>query len=96
MVSGYPTSTSLPRVDGLSTDPRVFGCHSGKGMHRLHDMHVVFSLCQHEGMSKACACGCKVMGAIPWLGCLGKSSNKALSGAGHGLGARHVTKASLT
>ena len=87
-MSGYTTSTSLPRVDGLSTDPRVLGCHGGKGMHRLHDMHVVFSLCQHGGMSKA--------GAIPWLGCLGKSSNKALPGAGHELGARHVTKASLT
>ena len=47
------------------------------------------------GMSKACACGCKAMGAMSWLGCLGKSSNEA-SGAGHGLGARHVTKASLT
>ena len=27
MVSGYPTSTSLPRVDGLSTDPWVLGHH---------------------------------------------------------------------
>ena len=25
MVSGYPTSTNLPRVDGLSTDPRDLG-----------------------------------------------------------------------
>ena len=24
MVSGYPTSTSIPRVDGLSTDPRFW------------------------------------------------------------------------
>ena len=22
---GYPTSTSIPRIEGLSTDPRVFG-----------------------------------------------------------------------
>ena len=27
MVSGYPTFTSIPRVDRLSTDPRVLGCH---------------------------------------------------------------------
>ena len=27
MVSGYPTSTSLPWVDGLSTDPQVLGLH---------------------------------------------------------------------
>ena len=27
MVSGYPTFTSIPRVDGLSTDPRVLGSH---------------------------------------------------------------------
>ena len=24
---GYPISTSIPRVDGLSTDPRVLGRH---------------------------------------------------------------------
>ena len=35
------------------------------------------------------------MGAMPWLGCLGKSSNGALLGAGHRLRAGHVTKASL-
>ena len=28
MVSGYPTSTNIPRVDGLSTDPREMGRHS--------------------------------------------------------------------
>ena len=28
MVSGYPTSTSLPRVNGLSIDPRVLGRHT--------------------------------------------------------------------
>ena len=27
MVSGYPTSMNLPRVDGLLTDPRDLGCH---------------------------------------------------------------------
>ena len=27
MVPGYPTSTNLPRVDGLSTDPWDLGCH---------------------------------------------------------------------
>ena len=27
MVSGYPTSTSFPRVDGWSIDPRVLGHH---------------------------------------------------------------------
>ena len=27
MVSGYSTSTNLPRVDGLSTDPRDLGRH---------------------------------------------------------------------
>ena len=30
MVLGYPTSTNLPRVDGLSTDPRDLGCHKHK------------------------------------------------------------------
>ena len=28
VVSGYPTSTNSPRVDGLSTNPRDLGCHS--------------------------------------------------------------------
>ena len=28
MVSGYPTFTSIPRVDGLSTDLRVLGRHA--------------------------------------------------------------------
>ena len=28
MVSGYPTSTNIPQVDGLSTDPQVLGRHS--------------------------------------------------------------------
>ena len=28
MVSGYLTSMSLPRVDGLSTDPWVLGRHN--------------------------------------------------------------------
>ena len=27
MVSGYSTSTNLPRVDGLSMDPRDLGHH---------------------------------------------------------------------
>ena len=27
VVSGYPTLTSIPQVDGLSTDPRVLGRH---------------------------------------------------------------------
>ena len=27
-MSGYPTFTSIPRVDGLSTDPREMGCHT--------------------------------------------------------------------
>ena len=28
VVSGYPTSTSIPWVDELSTDTSVLGCHS--------------------------------------------------------------------
>ena len=28
MVSGYPTSTNFPWVDGLSMDPRDLGCHN--------------------------------------------------------------------
>ena len=68
---------------------------SGKGMHGLNDMQAAFSSCRHGGMSKACACGCKAMGVMPWLGCLGKSSNESLLGAGHGLGEGHVIKASL-
>ena len=27
VVSGYPTSTNFPRVDGLLTDPWDLGCH---------------------------------------------------------------------
>ena len=27
MVSGYPTTTNIPQVDGLSTDPREMGRH---------------------------------------------------------------------
>ena len=30
LVSGYPTSTSIPWVDGLLTDPRVLGRHKVK------------------------------------------------------------------
>ena len=30
IVSGYPTSTNLSRVDGLSTDPRDLGRHKNK------------------------------------------------------------------
>ena len=30
MVSGYPTSTNLPQVDGLSTDPRDLGHHTSR------------------------------------------------------------------
>ena len=34
-MSGYPTSTSLLRVDGLSTDPRVLRLHiENLGWHR--------------------------------------------------------------
>ena len=55
-----------------------------------------FFLCRHKGMTKAYACICKAMGVMPWLCCLGKSSNEALLRVRHGLGARHVTKASLT
>ena len=28
VVSSYPTSTIIPRVNGLSTDPQEMGCHS--------------------------------------------------------------------
>ena len=31
MVSGYPTSTNIPKVDGLSTDTPVLGRHRGGG-----------------------------------------------------------------
>ena len=31
MVLGYPISTNLPRVDGLSMDPRDLGCHTVLG-----------------------------------------------------------------
>ena len=34
VVSGYPTSTNLPRVDGLSTDPKDLGCHGMVSEHR--------------------------------------------------------------
>ena len=32
---GYPTSTSIPRVDGLSTDTPVLGRHSLVSEHRF-------------------------------------------------------------
>ena len=32
MVSGYSTSTRIPRVDGLSTDTPVLGRHSFAGI----------------------------------------------------------------
>ena len=28
VISGHPKSTGISRVDGLSTGPQVFGCHS--------------------------------------------------------------------
>ena len=31
---GYPTSTSIPRVDGLSTDTPVLGCHMNKAVNQ--------------------------------------------------------------
>ena len=34
MVSGNPTSTSIPLVDGLSTDPPVLGRHIIKTVHK--------------------------------------------------------------
>ena len=34
MVSDYPTSTNLLRVDGLSTNPRDLGLHSMVSEHR--------------------------------------------------------------
>ena len=34
VMSGYPTSTNLPRVDGLSMDPHDLGCHSLVSEHR--------------------------------------------------------------
>ena len=34
MVSGYPTSMNLSRVDGLSTDPRDLGYH------KKYDNHI--------------------------------------------------------
>ena len=38
MVSGYPTSTNIPQVDGLSTDPPVLGRH-------MYVYDFVFILC---------------------------------------------------
>ena len=36
---GYPTSTSIPRVDELSTDPRVLGRHIEDGKHQVFRLH---------------------------------------------------------
>ena len=44
MVSGYSTSTSLPWVDGLSTDPRDLGCH-GMAIVR-HELVIHYALFQ--------------------------------------------------
>ena len=68
---------------------------SDKRMHGLYDMQVAFSLCQHNGMTKTREYGWKAMCAMPWLGCLGRSSNGALLRTEHGLRAGHVKKASL-
>ena len=42
MVLGYPTSTSFPRVDGWSMDPRVLGCHISSDPDLLQSDHEVF------------------------------------------------------
>ena len=41
MVSGYLTSTILPRVDGLSTDPRVLGRHK---LNQFTYLFIIFSI----------------------------------------------------
>ena len=45
-MSGYPTSTSLSRVDGLSTDPLILGHHNimaqkGDDLAYLHTCEMV-------------------------------------------------------
>ena len=42
-MSGYPTSTSLPRVDGLLTDPQVLG-RNKLGVHLAVILRSVFGL----------------------------------------------------
>ena len=37
VVSGYPTSTNLPRVDRLSTNPQDLGRHSLVSEHRIFE-----------------------------------------------------------
>ena len=39
-MSGYPTSMSLPQVDGLSTDPWVLWFHSLVSKHRYTNMGI--------------------------------------------------------
>ena len=36
-MSGYPTSTNSPRVDGLSMDPGDLGCHNNSSIYSLDD-----------------------------------------------------------
>ena len=37
---GFPTSTSIPRVDRYSTDPRELGCHKKSPTTCTHMTHV--------------------------------------------------------
>ena len=53
VVSGYPTSTNLPWVDGLSTNPRDLGCHSmflmflvgDENNEKTNEINYIFHIC---------------------------------------------------
>ena len=42
VVSGYSTSTNIPWVDGLSTDPREMGGHTGPSIGTVEAQALVF------------------------------------------------------
>ena len=59
VVSGYPTSTNLPRIDGLSTNPRDLGRHIDyfdtyahvariTSIRLLFALASIYSLCIHQ------------------------------------------------
>ena len=63
MVSGYPTSTSIPRVDGLSKDPRDLGGHTRSRflfVFSCFNHHLVVSFVHRR---RGAACGCRCLGA---------------------------------
>ena len=58
MVSGYPKTTNIPRVDRLSTDPRDLGRQTHQGIIGGGTRQIMFFLVQDisEGMRRTTKC----------------------------------------